>query len=553
MARLTRLHDLHDLHALDTAREPLFDAFVRMAADTCGTGVASIVLVDADRQWFAADAGLAGLAGTPREFAFGLHALESDGLLEVPDARDDPRFAGHPSVRSGGGVRYHAGAPLILPCGKRVGALCVFDTRVRALSEAQRATLARLADMVAQALVMRRDLIDRTRAAHRQADEALAVRCAELDDLYVNAPCGYYSLDAGGRFVRINDTALRWFGLTRAELADRPSPSITDFMEPDGRRHFDARFHKLKRDGRAVDFEFTLLSRNGQRRRIAGSANAVRSRDGQFVMTRTVIHDITPIKRAEEARIRAGALEAENRQLQEVARVKGVFLSNMSHELCTPLNAIIGYSHLLGTGAFPSGSPKFARYLADIHASGQQLLARVQQVLALTDAEAGRIALQPRRVELRGLLEGSIDVSQAAARERDVRVRLAMASAPLALVVDPMRLAQAVSEILANAIRFSPPGAEVTMRALAVGTRQVRIEVQDRGIGIAPEDLPRLFKPFQQLSDGLARSHPGAGLGLALVRHLVEALGGRIEVESTPGVGSTFVLAFDQAQGPEPG
>jgi PAS domain S-box-containing protein len=469
-----RLSRLHDLRVLDTAREPLFDSFVRMASETCGSAIALISLIDADRQWFKADLGLGGLSETPREYAFCAHAIQSDELMEVPDARDDPRFSSNPFVRNQPGIRFYAGAPLILPGGERVGTLCVLDLHARRLTDAQRKTLVSLAAMTTQALLMRRDLIVRTLAVRDQSEAALAIQSAELNDLYTNAPCGYYSLDVEGRFVRINDTMLRWLGCSHDEVCGRLG--IVDFLDAEGKQYFNARFPRLKRDGRVFDIEYDLVSRSGQRRRLIGSASAVTGADGKFLMTRTVVHDIselhrtrenlrrlggeqqaiidtdlvgivkikdrcivwankgaekmfgwtlmevagqstrtfytddaayedfgaaayaalraggvhrcqvpmrrkdgglmtvdssitampstpgealcvlrdiTELKRAEEIRIRSNALEAENRQLLESARIKGVFLSNMSHELYTPLNAIIGYAHLLGTGAIP--------------------------------------------------------------------------------------------------------------------------------------------------------------------------------------------------------
>lgn len=498
-----------------------------MAAEVCEASIAVITLIDAERQWFKADVGLGGLSETPREYAFCTHTIQCDELMEVPDARDDPRFATNPFVNSDPGVRFYAGAPLMLPGGTRIGALCVLDPHVRNLDDAQRRTLVSLAGLVTQ---------------------ALAAKSAELDDLYTNAPCGDYSLDTFGRFVRANDTALRWFGFTREEMLANP-PAITDFLDAEGRQYFNARFPRLKRDGRLFDIEYDLISRNGQRRRVMGSASAVRGRDGKFLMTRTVVHDISELhrtrdhlrrlgveqqavidtdlvgivkvkdrtiswankgvekmlgwslaelnghsthvfypddasyaeagaaapallsrggsyrgqvtmhrkdgstlavdtsiammpghpgellcvlqdiselKHAEDTRIRASALKAENRQLVEAARVKGVLLANMSREFYTPPNAIIGSSHLLGTGAFPADSPRFGRYLADIGASGQQLLAQVQSVLAYTDAESGRISLQPQRVALRAVLESLIDIAQPAARARRVDVALAV-------------------------------------------------------------------------------------------------------------------------------
>jgi PAS domain S-box-containing protein len=662
---IARLARLHELLILDTAREPLFDSFVRMASEVCESPIALITLIDADRQWFKAELGLGGLAETPREFAFCAHTIQTDELMEVPDARDDARFAANPFVRDEPGIRFYAGAPLILPSGERLGSLCVIDTHARRLSESQRRELVSLARLTTQALTMRRDLIARTLHVRDEADAALAAREAELHDLYANAPCGYYSLDTHGRFARINDTALRWLGCTREEVVGKLG--IVDFLDDEGRRYFNARFPRLKRDGRIFDIEYDLVGRNGMRRRVFGSASAVRDANGEFLMTRTTVHDIselhrarenlrrmgaeqqtildtdlvgifkvkdrqvvwankgaekmfgfalaevvgrstrvfhtdeaafedfgtasaarlaagdiyrcqlqmrgrggnlitadasvsplpgqqgevlcvlqdiTEIKRAEDVRIRANALEAENRQLMEAARVKSVFLSNMSHELYTPLNAIIGYSHLLGTGAIAPDSPRFARYLADIGASGQQLLAQVQQVLAFTDAESGRFDLRPRRTELRAVLESVVDLVQADCLARGLAIELSVEPDALELVIDPMRLSQVVSHLLSNAIRFSHAGGRVTLRASASGADEFRVDVQDRGIGIAPGDLPRLFTPFRQLSEGLAKTHGGTGLGLALTRRLVEAQGGSVSVRSTPGEGSVFSVTL---------
>jgi PAS domain S-box-containing protein len=660
-----RLARLHELFILDTPREPLFDSLVRMAADACGAPIAVVTLIDARRQWFKAEVGLGGLTETPREYAFCEEAIRSDELLEVADLRDDARFSANPFVCGEPCVRFYAGVPLVMPTGERLGTLCVLDRHVRRLDDVQRRTLASLAALATQALVMRRDLIERTISVRSGYEQALATNEAELSDLYANAPCGYYSLDENGIFVRINDTALRWLGCTREELCGKRH--IADFLDADGRQYFNARFTRLKRDGRVFDIEYELVGRNGMRRRVRGSASALRRADGSFLMTRTVIHDISElhrarenlrqlgaeqqsiidndlvaifklkdrrvvwankgaekmfgcslsdmvgnttrhfypddagyqefgaasvprlaagamyrsqmqlrhrdgapvlvdanlapmpgspgevlcvlvdiseIKRAEEVRIHANALEAENRQLVEAARVKGVFLSNMSHELYTPLNAIIGYSHLLGTGAIPADSPRFARYLADIGASGQQLLKQVQGMLTMADAEARRFDLRPQHVQLREVLEGVVDVAQADCHARELKLVLSTDPEPVALLIDPMRLAQVVSHLLSNAIRFSHRGGRIELRARALDEHEFLVEVEDRGTGIQPKDLPHLFTPFRQLNEGLARPHQGAGLGLALARRLVEAQGGTMAVRSLPGVGSTFSVTL---------
>jgi len=255
-----------------------------------------------------------------------------------------------------------------------------------------------------------------------------------------------------------------------------------------------------------------------------------------------VLHDITELRRAEDIRVRAAALGAENRQLVEAARVKRVFLTHMSHELYTPLNAIIGYAHLLGTGAIPADSLRFEKYLADIGASGQQLLAQIQHALACTEVESGHFDLQPRRVALREVLQGVIEIVQDACRARGVAVAFAMAPEPLEVAIDPMRLSQVVSQCLSNAIRFSHAGGRVELRAQAVDERSFRIEVQDHGVGIAAERLPHLFTALRQPGEGPTRTQ--TGLGLALTRRLVEAMDGTIAVASMPGVGSVFTVTL---------
>lgn len=429
-AERARLAGLAELFILDTAREPLFDSLVRLAAATCAAPMALLTLVDQDRLWFKAELGLGGLREAPRAPAFCARAIESDDALEVPDALDDPRFAANPFVCGQPGVRFYAGAPLVLPSGERVGTLCVLDTQARLLTAEQRRTLVSLAGLATQALTMRRDLMAQAHQVRSEAESAL---------------------------------------------------------------------------------------------------------------------------RAEQARLRADALEAESRQLVEAAQAKTTFLANMSHELYTPLNAIIGYAHLLGTGAFAPDSPRFARYLGDIGASGRQLLAQLQTVLAFSEVQSGQLELRPQRVDLRSLLDDAIDIARADCRARGVTVTLATDPGPLELLIDPTRLAQIVSHLLSNATRFSHPGGHVTLRARAVGTREFRVEVEDAGIGIAAADLPRLFMPFRQLSEGLTKTHPGAGLGLALARRLVEAQGGTVAVESTPGVGSLFSFTLPRVQRGLPG
>jgi CheY-like chemotaxis protein len=261
-----------------------------------------------------------------------------------------------------------------------------------------------------------------------------------------------------------------------------------------------------------------------------------------------IIMDITESKRMEEIRVEASRLEAENRQIQEANRLKSEFLANMSHELRTPLNAIIGFAGLLHSGAVPFESPKHGDFLGYIETSGQHLLQLINDVLDLSKVEAGKLEFFPESVNLRALVDEVTSVLQTSARRQDVTIRTRVDEALHDLYIDPSRLKQVLYNYLSNAIKFSRPGGEVTLTARQDGAKNFRIEVQDAGIGIAPEDVSRLFVEFQQLDSGYTKRHQGTGLGLALTRRLVEAQGGSVGASSILGVGSTFHLVLDRGQ-----
>lgn len=659
-----RLRRLHELFVLDTAPEPVFDSLVALASEICGTPIALLTLLDADRQWFKANLGLPGLPGTPRDVSFCTHTILSGTVLEVPDTRLDARFADNPYVNGElSAVRFYAGAALVLPGGERVGALCVAGYEPGRLDATQARRLESLAAVATNALLMRRDLLAKAIAERNAHERALSASEAEYADLYANAPCGYHSIDADGRFVRINDTLLRWMGRTRAEVI---GTHIAHLLTPEGVASFTQGFPELKAQGRLDDIQFDLIAKDGSRRSLLGSATAIRDDDGRFLVTRTATHDVTELRRMkaahqeltaernaildtdllgvmkvkdrhiawcnpglehmlgyeagelagrstrvlyatgetyervlsegypqlrvgrvgalkvqlarkdgsllwsdiratvtsdrpseplcvmidltalereQELRLRAAELEAENRRLIEAGRVNGVFLANMSHELYTPLNAIIGYSHVLQAGAFPSDSPKFAKYLGQIGQSAQQLLALIQAILDFADAESGKFELRPEAVDLREVIGEVIDTQHPESRQRGVQVSMAIDEPLGEIVIDELRLAQVVSLYLSNAIKFSHANGKVDVRARADGVDRFRIEVEDRGIGIPAADIGKLFVPFRQLSQGHAKTHGGTGLGLALTRRLVEAQGGQVGVDPRIG-GSLFWLSL---------
>ena len=262
-----------------------------------------------------------------------------------------------------------------------------------------------------------------------------------------------------------------------------------------------------------------------------------------------IVSEITEQRQAENARLTAQRLEAENRQIQEANRLKSQFLANMSHELRTPLNAVIGFAELLHSGVVKPDSPKHQEFLGHIGTSGRHLLQLINDVLDLSKVESGKFDFFPEPVNLAVVLKEVQDILQTAITRKGISVSTEVDAAVANLKLDPARLKQVLYNYLSNAIKFTAAGGRVTVRALAEGPEHFRVEVEDTGIGISQVDLPRLFTEFQQLDAGYSKQHQGTGLGLALTRRLVLAQGGKVGVRSTVDEGSVFFVVLNRIHG----
>ncbi len=237
----------------------------------------------------------------------------------------------------------------------------------------------------------------------------------------------------------------------------------------------------------------------------------------------------------------AQRLAATNVELARAGAAKSDFLAAMSHELRTPLNAIIGFSELLlaPPGGEPLAATEVGEYAGHIHGAGLHLLELINDILDLSRIEAGRLELRHEPIDVAALLSQTLATVRPLAEAKGLSIEAAELPALLA-EVDAARLRQVAYNLLSNAIKFTPPEGRVTV-ALARDGDQMRLTVSDTGPGIAPADQERVFAAFEQLTPGAGE---GTGLGLALTRRLVEAHGGRIELDSTPGTGSRFSVVL---------
>ena len=353
-------------------------------------------------------------------------------------------------------------------------------------------------------------------------------------------------LDTGGRMLYCNATALSFIGKSLADVAgdhfaDTPwwshSPAAQAALR-DGIQRTAA--------GEFVRFETTHPSADGQVATIDFSLRPVRDDNGAVVFLIPEGRDITHLKQAEEA-MRAAKLEAE-----AANQAKSAFLASTSHELRTPLNAVIGFSETIMAEVFgPLGNTRYAEYVQLIHAAGSHLRDIIEDILDVARIEMGEVVLQEEAMDLRAALGGVARLLTAKAEERHITLRLDLPPDLPRLYADPLRVRQIVMNLLSNAIKFTPAHGRVRLSAARTASG-LSLAVADTGIGIRPEDMDAIWKPFVQADASLARRYSGTGLGLPIVRHYVEAHGGTIEVDSTPGCGSVFTVIMPAGRLREP-
>jgi len=322
------------------------------------------------------------------------------------------------------------------------------------------------------------------------------------------------------------------FGQTGQAWLDRVHPDDL----PAVRRALDA--HLQGRADRYVA-EHRMRCADGSYKWVA-SQGRVFERDaaGQPVRVLGLQVDVTQRHEAEALRRERDLADAAN-------RAKTEFLSRMSHELRTPLNAILGFAQLLVARNDPPVSAEQREQLRYIEQAGWHLLEMVNDMLDLTRIEAGQLELHLQEVQLSGVVGAAQVLVQRQAQEAGVTLAIAPALADAAVEADAVRLRQVVANLLSNAIKYNREGGRVDV-SVERGTAGWRLVVKDNGLGMSEEQLAHLFEPFNRLGRGQSAIE-GAGLGLAVTRWLVEAMGGTITAHSTAGVGSTFIVELPRA------
>jgi PAS domain S-box-containing protein len=369
----------------------------------------------------------------------------------------------------------------------------------------------------------------------KAAEAALEASERQTREILETAHDAFISFDAGGVITAWNPQAEAVFGWSRAEVLGRLfSATIVPADRRAGHRRRIERFLETGDDevvGRTL--ERTVIHRDGHV--FASELTITPLATAQGYSFNVFLRDITERRREQEA------LALARDQALEASRMKSMFVTNVGHEIRTPMNGVIGMTELLlGTGL----DDEQREYAETIAASGEALLAIIDDVLDLSEVEAGTLELEPTEFDLIDTIERACGMLAARAADKDLELVVGIApGVPARVRGDAGRLGQVIVILISNAIKFTPAG-EVVVRAsarpAADGRVCVRVEVEDTGIGIAPPVLERLFEPFSQADGSMTRTYGGTGLGLAMSKHLIELMGGRVGAESETGQGSSF-------------
>jgi PAS domain S-box-containing protein len=358
--------------------------------------------------------------------------------------------------------------------------------------------------------------------------------------------------DPRGIITDVNKQMEALTGCTRDELIGAP---FKNYFTDSGRA--EAAIKRVLNEGKVTNYELTARARDGTLTVVSYNATTFHDRDRVLQGVLAAARDMTELKRFEEA------LQQKNAELEDASRMKSEFLANMSHELRTPLNAIIGFSEVLHDGLMGEMPAQQRGFIGNIFSSGQHLLSLINDILDLSKVEAGKMTLDLEPVEVSSLFANSLSIIREKAAARHIHLTLDAVEDLGSIRADARKVKQIVYNLLSNAVKFTREGGQVTLRvgrvprakvgqlsAAGVGrsfplidnefTEFIEISVTDSGIGIAGDELEKLFQPFSQIDSGLARRFEGTGLGLAMVKLLAELHGGAVAVESAVNEGSCF-------------
>jgi len=382
----------------------------------------------------------------------------------------------------------------------------------------------------------------------RQIQQELRVE-RDFSSSVMNAtPAGIILVDGSGTYQFSNERAQQLLG----EVAEDAFSGGPVFIERDGAFPEPRTLAEIAAEGVLEARRFTIMGI--EELRVLAITAAPMAQEGVIVSMLDATSRVLSERELDQYRHdleilverRTEQLVEANLELEAANAAKKAFLANMSHELRTPLNAVLGFAGVLQQGTAGELNAEQHQQVEMIREAGGQLLGLVNEVLDIARIESGQLRVEFEPVDLGALLTATRDEFATIAADAGVTLTVDIAEDPGPVRTDRGKLGQVLRNLLANAIKFTPRGGEVTLALLCDGD-DVALRVRDTGVGIAPYDQGRVFSAFYQATPPGEDSSHGAGLGLAIVRELCELIGARVDLQSAPGYGSTFTVKLTRS------
>jgi len=376
----------------------------------------------------------------------------------------------------------------------------------------------------------------------RKQNSELQDKTTFLNDILESSTA--YSIiaeDLEGKILAWNEGARINYGYTAEEMIGKQNTSVLHAPEDIASGRLQAVLDAALRTGKEEGV-LESVRKNGERFPASLALTLRKDKLGKPTGYVLISKDISEQRREAGLRSKNVELAEQNLLLQEATLIKSEFLANMSHELRTPLNAIIGFAELMHLGKVGPVSPQHKEYLGDILTSSRHLLQLINDILDLAKVESGKIEFHPEKVDFNKVIGEVCDILRTLIAKNKISLSIKVDPKVASATLDPAKFKQILYNYISNALKFTNEGGTVEIRVVPEGSKNFRLEVEDSGIGISKQDIPKLFSEFQQLNATSAKKYQGTGLGLALTLRIVEAQGGEVGVKSTLGKGSTFFV-----------
>ena len=496
-----RIETLRSYAILDTEPEQAYDDVTRLAAFICGTPISLVSLVDGDRQWFKSEWGL-GARETPRSQSFCANALADGRTFIVEDAQADSRFKDNPLVTGDPNIRFYAGAPIVAPNGQVLGTVCVIDTVPRVLSPERIEALEALARQVQELFKQRAvaSRLEETLALSMKADRRLGELAAIVD----SSDDAILSKDLDGVITSWNAGAKEIFGYSAEEIVGK---SILTLIPVELHSDETLIIGRVRAGERIEHFETVRLAKDGRRLNVSLTVSPVKDAGGKVIGASKILRDISARKRIEDSLLQSEKIAAAGRMASTIA-----------HEVNNPLEAITNLLYLLRSHVSDAVGIEFL-------AIAESEIARVSHIAKQTLGFYRENAAAASTL-VSEIVDHSIKIYEPRCESNRIQVRKCFSSTKH-LVLRRGEFMQIISNLIANSMYAMPRGGVLAISVEDEGEEGVVITVQDSGVGIADQDIPKVFNAFFT-----TRSTIGTGIGLFVAKQFIEGHGGRIELES---------------------